>query len=289
MLILDPKLAFVIAHYNPDGRVPRDLFNLVVYISKLSDRIVFVSTNIAESEISKLSRYAQVIARENFGYDFWSYRIGVEALGNLKQTERIVFFNSSFITLDPEALMDGFLKPVSGQALRGLTVSNHPKLHVQSYLFAFENSALINSGEFKSWWEQMTPLSNRDAVIDHYEIGMSDWFSKHGIPIKSALKLDQKDIVKSVYRALVKRNWKITDFAKLLRMKLNFYLRVHQNLNPTHFFWMALYHQSKILKVDLIKNNPTHQDLGKLFKHIDQGQLALINDAIDVRLAKGQR
>lgn len=261
MLTLDPKLAFVIAHYNPDGRVPRDLFNLVVYISKLSDRIIFVSTHIAEIEIKKLSPYAQVIARENFGYDFWSYKIGVETLGDLKQTERIVFFNSSFITLDPKALMNSFLKPVSSQALRGLTISNHPKLHVQSYLFAFENSALINSTEFKSWWEQMVPLSNRDEVIDRYEIGMSEWFSKYGVPIKSALKVDQKDIVKSVYRALLKRHWKITDFTKILRVKLSFYLKIHQNLNPTHFFWMTVYNQSKILKVDLIKNNPTNQDL----------------------------
>lgn len=184
--------------------------------------------------------------------------------------------------------MSSFLKPVCGKALRGLTVSNNPKFHIQSYLFAFETSVLINSNEFKEWWEQMEPLSNRDEVISRYEIGMSDWFSKRGVPIKSALTLDQKDIVRSVCHALVKRNWKITDFTKILRRKLNFYLKIHRNLNPTHFFWMAVYNQSKILKVDLIKNNPTNQDLSKLFKHIDQGQLALINDAIDVRLATGK-
>lgn len=284
MLILDPKLAFVIAHYNPDGRVPRDLFNLVTYVSKLSDRVVFVSTNIAESEINKLSPYAHVIARENFGYDFWSYKLGLQALGDLRQTERIVFFNSSFITLEPEILINGFLKPVNGKALRGLTVSNYPKLHVQSYLFAFEDSSLINSIEFKNWWDQMTPLSNRAEVIDHYEIGMSDWFSKRGVPITSALRVNQKEIVKLAYRALVRRNWKISDFAKLLRMKLHFYLRIHKNLNPTHFLWMNLYSQSKILKIDLIKNNPTNQNLSKLFKHIDQAQLELIKDATDAKL-----
>lgn len=91
MLTLDPKLAFVIAHYNPDGKVPRDLFNLVTYIAKLSGNIVFVSTNITESEIKKLSPYAHVIARENFGYDFWSYKLGMQRLGDLRQLERIVF------------------------------------------------------------------------------------------------------------------------------------------------------------------------------------------------------
>lgn len=282
MPILDPTLAFVIAHYNPDGKVPRDLFNLVAYISKVSDRIVFVSTNIAESEINKLSPYAHVIARENFGYDFWSYKLGLQTLGNLRQTERIVFFNSSFITFDPEILMNGFLKPVSGQALRGLTVSSYPQFHVQSYLFAFETSALINSTEFKNWWEQMVPLSNRDEVIDHYEIGMSDWFSKRGVPIKSTLIIGREYIMKSIYYALVKRKWKISDIAKLLRMKLHSYVKMHQNFNPTHFLWMPLYNQCKIFKIDLIKNNPTNQDLNKLFQHIDQDELELIKDAIDV-------
>lgn len=287
MPILDPTLAFVIAHYNPDGRVPRDLFNLVTYISKLSNRIVFVSTNISESEINKLTPYAQVIARENFGYDFWSYKLGMQALGNLAQTERIVFFNSSFITLAPEILMANFLKPVSGKALRGLTVSNYPKLHVQSYLFAFETSALINSTDFKDWWERMIPLSNRDEVVNHYEIGMSDWFIKCGVPIASTLRVDRKDIVKSIHHILVKRNWKISDFAKLFKMKLRSYVKIHQNLNPTHFLWMSLYSQCKILKIDLIKNNPTNQDLNKLFQHVDQHELALIKDAMDLKLPAG--
>lgn len=287
MLILDPKLAFVIAHYHPDGRVPRDLFNLVTYVSKLSDRVVFVSTNIAEAEIKKLSPYAHVIARENFGYDFWSYKLGIEVLGNLGQTERIVFFNSSFITLDPEILMSGFLKPISGRALRGLTISNYPKYHVQSYLFAFETSGLINSTEFKDWWGQMIPLSNRDEVITHYEIGMSDWFSKSGVPIKSTLKVGRKYIIKSIYYALVRRKWKITDIAKILRVKLKSYVKIHQNLNPTHFLWMPLFHQFKIFKIDLIKNNPTNQDLNKLFQHVNQGELELIKDAIDVKSTIG--
>ena len=284
MPILDPTLAFVIAHYNPDGRVPRNLFNLVTYISKLSDRIVFVSTNISESEINKLTPYAQVIARENFGYDFWSYKLGMQALGNLGQTERIVFLNSSFITLAPEVLMANFLKPVSGKALRGLTVSNYPKPHVQSYLFAFETSALINSTDFKDWWERMIPLSNRDEVISHYEIGMSDWFSKRGVPIASTLRIDKKEIVKSIYHVLVERDWKISDLAKLFKIKLRSYVRFHQNLNPTHFLCMPLYNQCKILKIDLIKNNPTNQDLNKLFQYINQDGLALIKDAIDNKL-----
>jgi hypothetical protein len=279
---LNLRLAFIIAHYDPNGRVSSDLYNFVMYISRLSNKIIFVSTRICESEINKLSPYATVISRENFGYDFWSYKTGLEALGELKDIERLVFFNNSFITTDPQSLCNFFLGPIKGKALRGLTVAHYPKLHVQSYLFAFEDSSLINSTEFKNWWRNMTPISNKDEVIHLYEIGMSEWFIQWGTPIKSAFTIPMKDIPVVIVRVAMKMNWKpshVLRKLKLLKRQLNSKIKIHENLNPTHYFWLSLYLKSKIIKIDLLKNNPTNQDLSKLFNHIDPASLELIKEA----------
>jgi hypothetical protein len=66
-----------------------------------------------------------------------------------------------------------------------------------------------------------------------------------------------------------------------LKKHLTSKIKIHENLNPTHFFWHGLYLQSTILKIDLLKNNPTNQDLSKLFNQIDQASLKLIKNAIN--------
>jgi rhamnosyltransferase len=77
----DPGLAFVIAHYHPQGKLAADLFALIRHLSALASRVVLVSTCLSAVCTAKVRPFAQVIARENFGYDFWSYRVGLEALG----------------------------------------------------------------------------------------------------------------------------------------------------------------------------------------------------------------
>lgn len=277
------KLAFVVAHYHAQGKVPTNLYNLVRHLAELSNNIVFVSTNICESDVIKISPFAKVIARENFGYDFWSYKVGLESLEGLEEIERLVFLNSSFITTDPQALCQLFLEPVNGKTLRGLTACRSPKQHIQSYLFSFEDNSLINSEDFKTWWRNMTPLSNRDEVIAHYEIGMSSWFSSKGIPIKSTFVIPKAAIVKVLCSLTTKRNWKPSDFftvLKLLKIRLISKVKIYENLNPTHLFWDSLYQKAKIIKIDLLKNNPTNQDLNKLLSKLDQKSLNLIKDAI---------
>lgn len=75
--------------------------------------------------VSILAPYAHVIVRPNFGYDFWSYKLDLVALSDVAAFERIVFFNSSFLTLNPQ-----LLELVTQPVLRGLTVPHQHLMYI---------------------------------------------------------------------------------------------------------------------------------------------------------------
>jgi rhamnosyltransferase len=273
---MNPTLAFVIAHFHEEGKVATDLFNLVEYLSKLTKKIVFVSTGISDTEIIRLSPFAKVIRRENFGYDFWSYKVGIDALGDKSKLKRLVIFNSSFITLNPHLLMSQFLTSVGDPLVKGLTISNQHERHIQSYLVSFENKALINSPPFIDWWAQMEPISDKFEVVSRYEIGMSNWFAKDGIPLMATYEPTYEELLIAMARAIGNRQVLISDVKeKIIRLNLD----LARELNPSHYLWDFIFHHFNILKIDLLKNNPTDQRLDSLNK-LDASMHALISEAI---------
>jgi rhamnosyltransferase len=80
---LDPRRAFVIAHYDSAGRIALHLRALAGHLASLG-RVVFVSTQLAPHEARALPKAVEVITRPNEGYDFFSYKRGIEALGDLQ-------------------------------------------------------------------------------------------------------------------------------------------------------------------------------------------------------------
>lgn len=276
----DAALAFVVAHYHPRGKLPVHLFNLVRYMATLSERVVFVSTGIAPTEAARLAPYAKVIARENIGYDFWSYKLGIDALGDRSGLQRLVLCNSSFLTFDPHVLCTAFLQPIAGPALRGISASTQRGgLHVQSYWVAFEHGSLINGAEFARWWAEMTPRSDREEVIVKYELGMSARFAAHGVPIKAAYEPTNEELLIALCRAIERRCVPIKEPPRLCTLNLD----AARELNPTHFFWDALAARFAIAKLEFLKTNPYRMDLTELLQRINAQPLLLrlMQDALE--------
>jgi len=274
----DPTLAFVVAHFHPRGRVPANLLSLVRHFATLTRRVVFVSTGIAPEGVASLQPYAQVIARENFGYDFWSYKLGIDALGDRSSLRRLVLCNSSFVTLDPKQLCGEFLTAVEGPAIRGVTINAAPELHVQSYWVSFEHGSLINSAEFAQWWAGMVPISDRNEVIVRYEIGMSTRFAALGIPLRAAFQPTLEELLIALCRGIASRRLKITGLTR----NVTFDLESARGLNPSHFLWDSIMKRFPIVKIDLLRNNPMQMDLAPLISQAraTPALQALIEDAL---------
>jgi hypothetical protein len=189
------KTAYVIAHYDVNGNLAQYLENLVIYLNSLGSQIIFVSTNLHESGKRRLTPYATVIQRPNIGYDFLSYKIGIEALRGLAHLDRLTLFNSSFISINPAKLFKPFIGAPKKMALRGITFSYDIAPHIQSYFLAFETKELLQSFAFQEWWRNITTLSDKEEVIQKYEIGLTQWFLKNNIPCIPQLSAQRKPII----------------------------------------------------------------------------------------------
>ena len=161
-----------------------------------------MSTHLDPSYTKIIGPYAKIITRPNLGYDFCSYKLGIESLQEIESLDRLLLLNSSFVTLDPEKLLANFLAKPQGPALRGLTKSYDTAPHIQSFWLSFESQALIGSEVFKEWWANVIPLATKEEIIRNYEIGMSKWFAYHlaplEAPIGSPTKIKRLPILKKI-------------------------------------------------------------------------------------------
>lgn len=236
------SVGIVIAHYDTEGQIKTDLLNFVNHMANSYDNIVFVSTHLSVAAKNQLNPTIHVIVRENTGYDFYSYKIGLDYLKENKNILTVFLMNSSFCILDAEKLNSSFFAiDYSDIDLLGLTTSREIAYHAQSFLLRINNS-LYTSSLFEVWWKKMKPLNNRDEVIKNYEIGMSQFFIDNGF------------IVNSLYQPSLKAQ------TLAIKKKPNLHKKIKDplSLNPTHFYWEEVLDLYGIAKWELINTNP-HQ------------------------------
>ena len=102
-------------------------------------------------EVLKL--VSQIIIRENKGYDFGSWKIGLDMLkNNFNKIESILLMNDSLY--GPLFEMDNILdRTLSSNAdITSMTASRQFRYHGQSYYISYNNK-VINSKVFKSFWD----------------------------------------------------------------------------------------------------------------------------------------
>jgi hypothetical protein len=281
------QAAFVIAHFHPQGRVPLDLINLVRHLHERSERVVFVSTRLATAQVAILKSLATVIVRENVGYDFWSYKVGIEALGDLSGFQRVVILNSSFITYDPDRLCEPFLGECRQPGIRGLTMSHEIGRHVQSFWVSFEHPDLLRSDDFRHWWNAMQPVSEREEVIRRYEIGMSAHFTSLGVPLTAEFSPTPRERLEAISREVVSGRWK----PRVTGPAVGIDLAAADRLNPSMCMWRPLLERHGIVKVATVRWLAKYSELEQLLRGCSDTDVkaSLTADAIGPAVFAGPR
>ena len=245
-----PRRAFVVAHYDPAGRVALHLRALVAHLASLG-RVVFVSTRLDEAAAREFPGSVNVITRPNEGYDFFSYKRGIESLGTLSAIDTLTVLNNSFVCLDPARLTGRFFERSRPEIdVLGLTANFEGAPHLQSYWVSFEGRRVLDSAAFARWWNEMEPVSDRDLVIARYELGLSQALKAAGFTLASAFSPPGRSGV------------------------------AHRN--PTHLYWEALMEEFAILKLELLRANPFRMDLRRLEDALQARPhwKALVDDAL---------
>jgi rhamnosyltransferase len=164
----------VMAHYDAMGQVAPHVLRHLDALNEVADRLVMVSTaELADETWAKeVETRAELVVRPNYGYDFFSYKTGLDLMGDLTGYDLVILCNDSFVgPLRPYSRIIGEMadRPVD---FWGITSTDRRATHVQSYFVAFR-PWVVRSQAFTGFWRNLTPVSDRSKVISRYELGLS--------------------------------------------------------------------------------------------------------------------
>ena len=168
------------AHYDPRGEVAPHVTRQVQALAESVEHLVIVSTaSLTESASQWLARHGQLIPRDNVGYDFFSYRTGLESVADLSRYDEVVVCNDTYV--GPLRSYARLFDDMAGRPVDfwGLSASQRISPHVQSFFVAFR-PWMVASRAFESFWGNMQPISDRTKVIRRYEVGLTSFFADAG-------------------------------------------------------------------------------------------------------------
>jgi lipopolysaccharide biosynthesis protein len=157
--------------------------NVYFYLNELmlaGFDIIFVSTSdvISNRDLEKLSKCCiRIINRENKGYDFYGWKIGLEKYPQYKSHSALLLANDS--VLGPLFDIRDIIPRLDNcnADIIGMTNCFHFYPHLQSYFLYFKK-AVILSEEFASFFQKVDVLELKIAIIRKYEVGLSRLLSQ---------------------------------------------------------------------------------------------------------------
>jgi rhamnosyltransferase len=167
------SLLVVMAHYDVDRVLRKHTLSSIENYAGEADRIVVVSTSgVRPDDVALLPPGVDFVTRPNYGYDFFSYKWGLDIVGDYASFDRIVITNDTFVgPIVPLSEVVGSDRAAEYD-LMGMTWSENHGGHAQSF-FVTVNGPVARSRGFRAFWRDMAPVSDRRAVIQKYEVGLT--------------------------------------------------------------------------------------------------------------------
>ncbi len=176
----------VMAHYDPHSMVAPHVLAQLDAWGEVADRVLLVSAAGLSDPglIASVTSRAELVQRDNEGYDFYSYKLGLESVQDLGSYDLVVICNDSYVgPLVPWATIIDTMRERQLDAW-GLTETMRRRRHVQSYFYAFRPWVVASQG-FRRFWGDMEVVSDRTKVIKIYELGLSAAILESGFGIGS--------------------------------------------------------------------------------------------------------
>jgi rhamnosyltransferase len=248
------KRIAVIAHFDVDDKIDENFFHVIVSLEKVFDGVVFVTTSNIPAIQCQAFHKTTMIVRPNIGYDFYSYKVGIEYASKAFGGCDILLVNSSFFVSDSqkfERLLCTIIKEAQSHDVVGLTGSHQIAWHAQSYLLMLTEKVLAEK-EVKDFFRAIVPLNSKFEVILNYEIGLSTLLRAQQYDVHLVFKPDMFILAmasarwgKVVMRDAPFKAWLSGSVIKSLK-----------GINWTHFGAEHLARQFGIVKAEILRTNP---------------------------------
>ncbi len=253
----------IFSHFARNEEIADYVYHYLECLRAAGCDIVFVSTsdNIRQDHLDRLQAICAVtIIRKNYGYDFGSYKCGLDAAhAALGRYQRVVLANDS--CYGPFHDLRELIEYGDSHDLDmwGATDSFAIRYHIQSYFIVYSRAVFL-SDAFDAFWG--TVKYNRDAqklkkqqIIDDYEVGGSTHF------IDALFRLGAFSANADIRNFIVdKVTRSIPDDTTLHRFLL---ANVSVQHNSTHIFWDILikHFRFPFIKRELLQVNPVGMNI----------------------------
>ena len=168
------------AHYDEAGTVRPFVKHALSSMAPLCSSRIFVSNSpLSDEDLGELRGLcSDVLVNDNVGYDFYMWKLALQA-GHYERFDEVVLMNSSIY--GPLFPMDGIFTEMEDFDCDfwGITECFKLRPHVQSYFLVFRKNVL-SSPRFRLFWDGILPFTNKEQVIQGYEVGMSQWLVESG-------------------------------------------------------------------------------------------------------------
>jgi lipopolysaccharide biosynthesis protein len=152
--------------------------NVYYYLNELALAgfdIVFVSSSdtVSDVDLDKLSKCCiRIISRENKGYDFYSWKTGLQEYPQHNAHKALLLANDSVI--GPLFNIKDIIARLENHAadIVGMTNCFHFHPHLQSY-FLYCKKPVVVSEEFIGFFNRVEALGFKKTIIRRYEVGFS--------------------------------------------------------------------------------------------------------------------
>lgn len=255
------KIQAVFAHFSYQNEIEESFRSLIEQAAVVCTHVLVVSTSKIDNQ-SSFPANVEIIERSNIGYDFCSYRHGVELSLKSRNFDRLVLINNScFYGRNfnlKRVISELEQRP---EEICGLTSNAQFFPHLQSFFLYFKKSSLLTNW-FNDFWSLVQPLSSKDQLIFNYEIGLTSTAVSRGLSCGS------------LFGVPIARGGELPSLLKSLRNYLAFKFTQGTG-NPFFQNPEKLYNLFGILKWEFLKEN-FQQNVKRLkfLHHDDKAALA---------------
>lgn len=255
--------AAIVAHYDPDNVWDENFLMMLGVLGEVVDQIILVTTSTTIPDIPSEFTNVMLIRRPNIGYDFYSYRVGVNKICENASYDGVFILNSSLILLHAEKFKT-LLKTIAdnngNSAIRGVTASNQIRWHLQSYLLYF-NLRKLPINWLGSFFSKVQPVNTKFEVVLAYEIGLSKQASLDNISVDAVFSPKLSVLLRGMQLWMRRVAALSGRFGWLTARPWS----VMHEVNWVHFGAEALAKEYGFVKAEVIRSNPHGLPLDGIF------------------------
>jgi len=182
--------------YAPDGYLPKSTIH---YIRSLKHEGLTVIVIVASRNSGRPHADAEIecdglISRDNIGYDFASWALGLQILPSIWQAKTVLCTNDSIFGPLSQPSFKSLMERIEASRADyiALTQSWQVTHHCQSYFFMLKEKALGHRG-VKHFWADLEIVTDKDQAILRYEVPMLEMIRGFGLATEVMFPLGDRD------------------------------------------------------------------------------------------------